>query len=101
MKYLIRDPRPLEPFFSEHMMAMTEEGLHDKGDIARELAFRDKQIATLKEFLQHWISDGHLQTFADRERFRAVAKALLELEANEPQNALQAACGGLTQTPME
>lgn len=77
MKYFPRDPRLLEPFFSEHMEAMTVEGLHDKADIARELAFRDKQIAILKEFLQHWISDGHLQTFADRKRFHFEAYKLL------------------------
>lgn len=36
-------PRGLEPHFSQHMDAMTEEGLHEKGDIACELAWRDKE----------------------------------------------------------
>ena len=35
------------------------------------------EIECLREFLQYWISDGHLQTFADRERFRSEAYKLL------------------------
>lgn len=34
--------------YSRHVSAMTGEGLHDKSDIAAELAFRDWQIAHLK-----------------------------------------------------
>ena len=30
--------------YCNHVLAMTQEGLHDKGDIAAELAFRDAQI---------------------------------------------------------
>ena len=41
------DPRQLEPHFSRHMMTMTAEGLHHKGDIAMQLAWRDQQIETL------------------------------------------------------
>jgi hypothetical protein len=43
------DPSELEPYFSKHMLAMTAEGLHSKADIAIQLAWRDKEIATLKE----------------------------------------------------
>jgi hypothetical protein len=32
-------------YFMVHMMAMTEESLHSKGDIAGELAYRDQRIA--------------------------------------------------------
>lgn len=42
------DPILLEPHFSQHMMAMTVEGLHLKSDIATELALRDKRIAELE-----------------------------------------------------
>lgn len=36
----------------KHMMAMTSEDLHGKAAIAVELAYRDKQIAQLREALQ-------------------------------------------------
>jgi hypothetical protein len=35
------------------------------------------QNAELLAFLQHWIYDGSLQTFEDRERFRDAARALI------------------------
>jgi hypothetical protein len=35
----------LEPYYSRHVSAMTTEGLHGKGDIAAELAWRDKALA--------------------------------------------------------
>ena len=38
------NPIELEPFFSEHMQAMTVEALHSKADIAAQLAARDKKI---------------------------------------------------------
>jgi hypothetical protein len=41
----------LEPYYSRHVNAMTAEALHSKGAIAAELAFRDKQIARLREAL--------------------------------------------------
>lgn len=40
-------PSDLEPFYSEHIAAMTAEALHSKADIAEELAFRDSEIARL------------------------------------------------------
>ena len=42
------DPVELEPEFGKHMMAMTAEDLHSKGDIAVELAYRDRRIAQLE-----------------------------------------------------
>jgi len=45
------DPVTLEPYFSKHMLAMTEEDLHNKADIAVELAYRDKRIAELEQEL--------------------------------------------------
>ena len=43
-EYADRDPRELEPHFSKHMSAMTEEDLHSKAAIAEELAYRDRVI---------------------------------------------------------
>lgn len=60
--YAERDPRQLEPYFSQHMMAMTAEGLHMKAAIAEELAHRDKRIADLEAILKidepHPFPDG-------------------------------------------
>lgn len=41
-------PWDLEPHYSHHVGAMTEERLHDKADIAFQLALRDKRIAELE-----------------------------------------------------
>lgn len=43
-----RDPEMWEPFYSRHVLAMTDEDLRAKCDIAAELAYRDKQINILK-----------------------------------------------------
>jgi hypothetical protein len=36
-------------YYQRHVSAMTVEGLHEKSDIAAELAFRDWQIDELKK----------------------------------------------------
>lgn len=41
-------PQELEPYYSRHVNAMTREALHEKSDIALQLALRDKEIADLK-----------------------------------------------------
>lgn len=46
-----RDTRKLGPYYTRHLRAMTEERLDNKGDIASELAWRDKWIASLRETL--------------------------------------------------
>lgn len=46
--YEKRNPRKQGKFYTDHVMAMTEEGLHEKSDIAAELAHRDIEI----DFLQ-------------------------------------------------
>lgn len=51
-KYAKRNLRDLGVFYPQHMDAMTEEGLHDKSDIAAELAFRDKEIAELSDLIE-------------------------------------------------
>jgi len=56
MKYPSINPQELEPHYSKHVDAMTNEQLHAKSDIAIQLAWRDKRInglmaenATLQE----------------------------------------------------
>lgn len=46
--YAERNPCELEPHYKAHVIAMTREGLHDKSEIAAELAWRDQQIAELR-----------------------------------------------------
>jgi len=51
------DARDYEPYFSRHLMAMTAENLHGKGEIACELAYRDARIAELEkvtEVAEEW-----------------------------------------------
>jgi len=43
-----RAPWDLEPHYSNHVAAMTSESLHDKGDIALQLALRDHRVAELE-----------------------------------------------------
>jgi hypothetical protein len=47
---------------------------HDDLSIGDEAA---DEIERLRDFLAIWISDGSLQTFDHREKFRVAAKALL------------------------
>lgn len=49
---LERNPRELEPFFSYWMNELTEGDLHEKGDIAMELAAMSKAI----DGIAHWLS---------------------------------------------
>ena len=54
--YAPRDPSTLEPHYSQHVAAMTSEGLHAKSLIAAEMAFRDQRIAKLMESLEVAVS---------------------------------------------
>lgn len=49
IEYKQRDVEELEPFFSAHLNAMTEQNLNSKRDIAAELAFRDMEIEGLND----------------------------------------------------
>jgi len=46
-----RDNAALGKFYTDHVSAMTREGLHAKSDIASELAVRDAEIAELRRLL--------------------------------------------------
>lgn len=50
--YAPRGRRELGRFYTRHVQAMTVEGLHEKCDIAAELAWRDQRIAILTEVLR-------------------------------------------------
>lgn len=54
-QYCDRDIEQLDEdgnYYCTHVMAMTAEGLHEKSDIAAELAWRDREIADFLEALQ-------------------------------------------------
>lgn len=53
-RYPDTHPKDLAPHFSQHMEAMTAEALHDKGDIAVQLAWRDKRIVELEAMLERF-----------------------------------------------
>ena len=56
--YTDADPADLEPEFSQHMEAMTIEGLNAKGAIAVQLALRDRHIASLVAAMAAWGQKG-------------------------------------------
>lgn len=47
--YAERDIIALGQLYVDHVLAMTSEALHEKSDIAAELAWRDAQIQALRE----------------------------------------------------
>ena len=59
--FIMRD-KELRRLYMSHISAMTEEGLHSKGDIAEELAVRDAKIDELLyalNALREWALDYH------------------------------------------
>lgn len=56
------EPWLLEPHYSHHVGAMTAERLHDKADIAFQLALRDKRLADIKAQLAIIQASGHCGT---------------------------------------
>jgi len=44
----------MKTYYERHVMAMTAEALHDKGDIAAELAWRDMKIQSLVRLLDNY-----------------------------------------------
>jgi len=50
--YPIQDPIALGRRYTNNLLAMTAEGLHDKSDIAQQLAWRDQQIDELTKKLE-------------------------------------------------
>ena len=50
-EYADRDVIKLGKYYTRHVEAMTSEGLHEKSDIAAELAWRDLELERLREIL--------------------------------------------------
>lgn len=48
-----------DDWYAKHVFAMTAEKLHGKAEIAAELAFRDRRIATLEALLKARDGGGH------------------------------------------
>ncbi len=59
--YAKRIPSELQPWFYRHMYAMTAENLRSKGDIAMELAYRDKQIHNLNKVIDGLLASLDVQ----------------------------------------
>lgn len=62
--------------YDDHVLA--SDFYRIKKKLERELAASQEKVKRLREVLEFWIYDGHLQTFEDRERFRKAARATLE-----------------------
>ena len=63
-QYAKRDPWMLDRqgnYYCRHVEAMTVEGLHDKSDIAGELAYRDAEIDRLRRELAKALEAGYGQ----------------------------------------
>lgn len=69
--YPEQDPESLEPFYTRHLQAMTAEGLHEKSDIAAQLAVRDQQLNMVLMANSSWAG-----TF---ERFNAEVESMRKL----------------------
>ena len=79
--YAERDPEALEPHLFDHMMAMTAEGLHSKGAIACELAWRDQQIERLEGRLKEIAEIAHaggLKNMSENRALTEIRKLSLE-----------------------
>ncbi len=59
--YAKRIPSELQPWFYRHMSAMTAENLRSKGDIAMELAYRDKKIDHLNKIIDGLLASLDVQ----------------------------------------
>lgn len=75
----------LEPYYSRHIGGMTEFQLHDKSDIAEQLAWRDQRIAVLESQLQEaemCCGHGTASRGADAAAIRCTACGAPERHAN-------------------
>lgn len=86
----------LEPYYSRHIGAMTSEQLHDKADIAEQLAWRDQRIAELEEAL-------HESERRSGTELRTITDDLLAIQARltGAQEALERPCGCPAEYPCD
>jgi hypothetical protein len=52
--------------YIRHLSAMTKENLHNKSDIAAELAYRDYVITEMKKVLEMWIDSSSYDEIINR-----------------------------------
>jgi hypothetical protein len=87
-------PWELEPHYSHHVGAMTEEGLHHKQDIAFQLALRDARIAELQTELEDAYRNDHPITNAEMiRRLREQLDFCLSIEPPRAPPRICVACG--------
>ncbi len=67
---------------NKNIVAECYEDIRELGECAREEALANATLFAasheMLELLQTWTGDGALQTFEDRERFRKVARAVMD-----------------------
>lgn len=98
-----RDNAALGKFYTDHVSAMTREGLHAKSDIASELAVRDAEIAELRRDAERmrlldelWVSKLASGEVSEGQASKATLLPRVELRrrADEIDAAEDAARGG-------
>lgn len=67
--YPDRDPEDFAEDYAKHLAAMTVEGLHDKADIAEQLAWRDAELRRL-----HAENEALKAANRDAERYQFIRK---------------------------
>lgn len=68
-----RDLIKLEPHYTKHVAAMTDENLHSKGEIAAELASRDQHIEVLDKSVESLTMDLGLSEITKGMRKETIA----------------------------
>jgi len=81
-------PWELEPYYSHHVGAMTSEALHEKADIAFQLALRDKEIAELRQELDDAWRNDHPKPVAQLLEEHREQIEFLEMLEDELRGAL-------------
>ena len=88
-QYADRDVMELDKlgnYYCRHVSAMTKEGLHEKSDIAAELAHRDAQIEQMQQVvkaarcIRHWHDSGKDGMVVSASHVRALWQALDDLD---------------------
>lgn len=91
-QYAERDAMALDEaggYYMRHVMAMTGEQLHGKGDIAAELGWRDMQIAALQQKLDAVLAENvSLKKFCKNAAFDADYEAEIGMERGGFTDAL-------------
>ena len=78
-------------YYSRHVSAMTEEGLHAKSDIAAELAHRDIQIDRLRRSRDFYMKRCEALQVVQNKMRDPERKAVCDILANGSTSALEGA----------